>query len=449
MTTKEINLIAAITALTLLFYVTLNTLIGTISALRVGAVETESYLLATSGILILALYIQARTLVFCCFSYLFNKNNVDSLRRNPPRPYEDFISVIVPAYNESGNIIPTLQSIIDSDHLNLEIIVVNDGSSDTTSIEVDEFIHQNPNKKITLINKCNTGKWDAINHGVAAACYQFILLIDADSRLLKSSITNGIHSLKQHNVDVICGNISVFNTNTLCTTLQSLEYALTNCLRRRAQSYFSSVLIVPGPYGLYKRKVLNAISDSINHQKRSRYYGPLSSDTYAEDCDLTVHALCLGFKTYYESAAKVLTKAPENLFSLANQRYRWNRGHMQVSKKYLRASKRANIAIPFHSLVWIINTLVIDSLIMPFLFLLSSVAGIYLFLNGSVGQFLPQMILIMLGIEINLVIYCIRCEHEPPSHIPSAVFLPLYRIILIFSWVTAAFDEAKSRKMSW
>ena len=151
MTTKEINLIAAITALTLLIYVTLITLIGTISALRVGAVETESYLLATSGILILALYIQARTLVFCCFSYLFNKNNVNSLRRNPPRLYEDFISVIVPAYNESGNIIPTLQSIIDSDHLNLEIIVVNDGSSDTTSIEVDEFIHQNPNKKVTFL----------------------------------------------------------------------------------------------------------------------------------------------------------------------------------------------------------------------------------------------------------------------------------------------------------
>ena len=449
MSTKDINLLAAVAALAFLIYATFNTLAGAINTLQAGSIEARSSILSTSGILILSLYIQARTLCICCFSYLFNLNSSNDLRKNRSQHHEDFISVIVPAYNESGNIIPTLQSIIDSDHLNLEIIVVNDGSTDTTSLEVNDFISGNPGKNIALINKANSGKWDAINHGVAAARHQLILLMDADSRLLKTSIRNGIHSLKQHNVDVICGNISVFNTNTLVATLQSLEYTLTNCLRRRAQSYFNSVLIVPGPYGLYKKQVLNAISKSINIQNHGNEYGPVSSDTYAEDCDLTIHALCLGFKIHYESAAKVLTKAPDNLFSLANQRYRWNRGHMQVSKKYLRASKEASIAIPFHSLVWIINTLVVDSLIMPFLFLLSSIAGIYLFLNGSVGQFLPQMALTMLGIEINLVIYCIRCERESSSHIPSAVFLPFYRIILIFSWITAAFDEAKSQRMSW
>ena len=357
--------------------------------------------------------------------------------------------MLVPAYNESKNIKLTLESIVQSNYQNFEIIVINDGSTDATSAEVKEFISNHGTCHISLIEKKNTGKWDAINCGLSHAQHEHILLMDADSRLRTDSIQKGINSLINHKVDVICGHISVINTRSLICKLQALEYTLTNCLKRRAQAYFQNVLIVPGPFGLYKRTVLSDITESIQSQRCGNVTGPVSPDTFAEDCDLTINALCLGFKIHYESEARVLTKAPENLVSLANQRYRWNRGHMQVSKKYISAIKNATIPMPFAPLLWLTNTLILDSMLLPSLFFAANIIGIYLFLTGSVGQFLPQMVLAMIGIEINLVIYATQCEHEPPANIPYSIFLPFYRIILICSWMTAALDESKSQKMSW
>ena len=447
---KDFNLIFALVSLIFVIYFTCIEINNTYLALRLANGLPTASLIGTLGILLLSLYIQARTFTICFFSYAF-----DISKRNSKPPQEDenhtdeYLSVIIPAFNESKNITPTLQSVIDSGHTDLEILVVDDGSTDSTSTAVNHFISENPHCQIKLIQKINTGKWDAINHGINQSSYDLILIIDADSRVKKNAISNGIQALKKYNADVVCGHVAVRNHQSAIGKLQGLEYALTNCFRRRAQSFFNGVLIVPGPFGLYKKKVLSEISLYNNSQVKVNDSGPVSGDTFAEDCDLTVNALCLGFKVHYESTATVLTKAPSNLLDLANQRYRWNRGHMQVSKKYIRSIWKASIPVPFSVFLWLINTLFIDSLLLPSLFLAGTATGFFLLLSGSVGQFLPQLALTMLGIEFNLAMYCISCENEPSSYLKYSPLLPFYRIILTFSWVAAAIDEARSKKMTW
>ena len=449
MKSRDINVALAIGSTALLSIATYQETLITAQRLNSGNYNptAATALIGSLTILILYLYIQLRTICISIFSFLFDIQNRATQKSSTKHEYH--VSIIVPAYNESDNIKFTLDSIIKSTYPNFEVIVIDDGSSDTTYKEVKDYIYKRKSSNIRLITKQNKGKWDAINIGLKHASHEYILLMDADSRLHRDSIQEGINSLIKNKADVICGHILVANTRTLICKLQALEYTLTNCIRRRAQSYFKNVLIVPGPFGLYKKAVLSEITSSICSRNGDKTSGPVSPDTFAEDCDLTINALCLGFKVHYESNAKVSTKAPENLVLLANQRYRWNRGHMQVSKKYLSAIKNATIPIPFVSLMWLINTLVVDSIFLPALFFGATIFGVYLFLSGSVGQFLPQMALAMVGIELNIVIYSTQCEHDPARHIPYSVLLPFYRIILLTSWITAAFDEARSSKMSW
>ena len=63
MSTKDINLLAAVAALAFLIYATFNTLAGAINTLQAGSIEARSSILSTSGILILSLYIQARNIL--------------------------------------------------------------------------------------------------------------------------------------------------------------------------------------------------------------------------------------------------------------------------------------------------------------------------------------------------------------------------------------------------
>ena len=94
-----------------------------------------------------------------------------------------FFTAIVPAFNEEKSIASTIKSLINLDYPNdkIEIIVVNDGSSDGTKEIVEKIISANPNKSITLINQKNQGKGKALNVGLEIAKGEFYACLDADS----------------------------------------------------------------------------------------------------------------------------------------------------------------------------------------------------------------------------------------------------------------------------
>lgn len=92
-------------------------------------------------------------------------------------------------------------------------------------------------------------------------------------------------------------------------------------MARSAQSYIKLVNIIPGPIGIFRRKAI----------EQSGFY---SSDTYAEDADLTLKILANGWKIYYEPKSISYTEAPLTLQQLLKQRYRWTRGILQSLRKH-------------------------------------------------------------------------------------------------------------------
>ncbi len=239
--------------------------------------------------------------------------------------FKPFISIIIPVYNEGKILDRTIQSLLELNYLNYEIIIVNDGSTDDTKEVAEELIgYRNGiyNKiKISLINKSNSGKANSLNAGIQVSSAEFILSMDGDSQLSPDSLTVAVRHFANPEIGAVAGNVKVQNRGSFLTDLQALEYIEGLNMARSAQSYMKLVNIIPGPIGLFRREAIESAG----------YY---TNDTFAEDADLTLRILSKGWKIFYEPKAISYTEAPTGLRQLLKQRYRWTRGILQSIRKH-------------------------------------------------------------------------------------------------------------------
>ena len=116
---------------------------------------------------------------------LFSSNEEEDKRRkkNNKLKKHPFFTAIVPAFNEEKSIKETLISLLNLDYPKnkIEIIIVNDGSTDRTKEIVEDVIKSNPSREIILINQKNKGKGRAMNKGLRKARGEFFACLDADS----------------------------------------------------------------------------------------------------------------------------------------------------------------------------------------------------------------------------------------------------------------------------
>ena len=110
----------------------------------------------------------------------------EALRKFKMKP-DMLLSIIIPCYNSARFITATLDMLIEQGLQDCEIIVVNDGSTDSTAELVERYTHTYPN--ITLINKCNEGVSVARNTGITAANGQYIYFLDSDDTLTPETLS--------------------------------------------------------------------------------------------------------------------------------------------------------------------------------------------------------------------------------------------------------------------
>jgi len=259
--------------------------------------------------------------------------------------YAPFVSVIVPAYNEEMVIESTIRSLLASDYTNYEIVVVDDGSQDNTSKVVSEkFAGDN---RIRLFTEANAGKAEALNTGLRYANGDIIIALDADTLFSPKTIGALAHRFYDPQMGAIAGNAKVGNRINLVTRWQALEYITSQNMDRRAFASLNCITVVPGAVGAWRKDLIEEA-------------GGFSSDTLAEDQDLTLRIRRLGYKIGYEENAVAWTEAPDRLRSLARQRFRWAYGTLQCMWKHLDALFRLRygtlgfIALPN---VWIFQIL--------------------------------------------------------------------------------------------
>ncbi|MBO0861735.1 MAG: glycosyltransferase, partial [Chloracidobacterium sp.] len=259
--------------------------------------------------------------------------------------FHHLVSVIVPAYNEEKVIKQTVECLLASTYPNLEIIVVDDGSSDRTGEVISENLNGEPN--VRLLRIPNSGKAEALNYALREAQGEIIIGLDADTLFEKETIGLLVRSFVDPNVGAVAGNVKVGNRVNLITRLQALEYITSQNLDRRAFASINCVTIVPGAVGAWRRKPLERAGGWV-------------SDTLAEDQDLTLKIRRLGYRIAYEENAVAWTEAPDTMRDLAKQRFRWSYGTLQCMWKHRDALFRPKYgALGFIAMpnVWIFQIL--------------------------------------------------------------------------------------------
>jgi cellulose synthase/poly-beta-1,6-N-acetylglucosamine synthase-like glycosyltransferase/peptidoglycan/xylan/chitin deacetylase (PgdA/CDA1 family)/spore germination protein YaaH len=244
-----------------------------------------------------------------------------------------FVSVLIPAFNEAQVIEKSVRRVLASEEVRIEIIVIDDGSTDDTSAIVRAAFADEP--RVRLLTLENGGKAVALNRGMTLATGDVIVALDADTQFETTTIARLSRWFVDPKIGAVAGNAKVGNRVNLVTRWQAVEYVTAQNLERRALTRFDAITVVPGAVGAWRRAALDAV-------------GGYPVDTLAEDQDLTIAIQRAGWGVAYDVEAVAWTEAPETFRALAKQRFRWAFGTLQCLWKHgaiLRERKPAGLAL--------------------------------------------------------------------------------------------------------
>ena len=262
-------------------------------------------------------------------------------------PYRPRISIVIPAHNEASVIKRTLDSVCASDYKNMEIIVVDDGSTDDTAKVVRQYIRRAPllkvesymaryarssklrrryiradidRKRIILVSQLNGGKAAALNNAIMNhASGQLIMCIDADSLIARDGVSRAVAYFRNPKIVALASNVNILEDGTVLGLAQRFEYLISYHMKK-AQTTYNIEYIIGGIGSTFRLSILKAVN----------YY---DTNTMTEDIDLTMKIIAKGNKKYrvaYASDCLTYTEAVPSFKSLIKQRYRWKYGRMQT-----------------------------------------------------------------------------------------------------------------------
>ncbi|MEV6331779.1 glycosyltransferase [Streptomyces sp. NPDC051909] len=345
-------------------------------------------------------------------------------RRGAPRmpPVTDPVSVIVPAYNEEAGIEATIRSLLASTHEYVQIVVVDDGSTDRT-FEIAESVED---PRVMVVRQPNAGKAAALNTGIGWARFDIIVMIDGDTVFEPDAVQRLIQPLADPRVGAVSGNTKVGNRQGVLGRWQHLEYVIGFNLDRRMYDVLECMPTVPGAIGAFRRDALARV-------------GGVSEDTLAEDTDLTM-ALCRdGWRVVYEESAIAWTEAPSTVRQLWKQRYRWCYGTLQAMWKHRRAvvERGQSGKLGRRGLLY----LLLFQTVLPLLAPLVDVFAVYGLLFQDAGQALGVW-LGFTAVQVATAVYALRLDRErfePIWTLPLQIFVyrQLMYLVVVQSVVTA------------
>jgi peptidoglycan-N-acetylglucosamine deacetylase len=229
------------------------------------------------------------------------------------------VTVLIPAHNEESVIVQTVTSVLLSDVDDIHVIVVDDGSTDSTL----ELLESNfgSNASVQIIHQGNRGKAAALSNALNHAKTEIVVTIDADTEIESDAIRHLLRHFSDPKVGAVAGNVKVGNRSRWLTRWQALEYITSQNMEKRAFDLLNCITVVPGALGAWRREAIEAA-------------GGITADTVAEDADLTIAIRRLGWRVTYDEYAIAWTEAPETAGILIRQRFRWTFGTLQSFWKH-------------------------------------------------------------------------------------------------------------------
>lgn len=241
---------------------------------------------------------------------------------NPPRlEHAPPVSVIVPCYNEAGNIEETCGSLLELDYPEYEIITVNDGSTDRTGAILDALAREHDRIRVVHLAR-NQGKAMALRMGCMVSRSEFLVCIDGDALLDRHALTWMIqHFIRSPRVAAVTGNPRIRTRSTLLGKIQVGEFSAILGLIKRAQRIYGRIFTMSGVVSAFRKSALHRV-------------GYWNLDMVTEDIDISWKLQMDYWDIRYEPHALCWILMPETLRGLWKQRLRWAQGGNEVLLRY-------------------------------------------------------------------------------------------------------------------
>ncbi|MFC8345948.1 bifunctional polysaccharide deacetylase/glycosyltransferase family 2 protein [Streptomyces sp. NPDC057280] len=335
------------------------------------------------------------------------------------------VSVIVPAYNEKECIANTLASLARSTHP-IEIIVVDDGSTDGTSEIARDAASALGMTNVRVVRQENAGKPAALNNGVRNARHDIVVMMDGDTVFEPDAVHQLVQPFADPGVGAVAGNAKVGNRDTVIGAWQHIEYVMGFNLDRRMYDLLRCMPTIPGAIGAFRRDAVLQV-------------GGMSEDTLAEDTDITIAMHRAGWRVVYQEHAKAWTEAPGSLKQLWSQRYRWSYGTMQALWKHRKSltdkgpsGRFGRVGMPL-----VVIFQIVTPVCAPLIDVFTAYSMIFIDFRAALLAWLA-----VLGVQLVCAAYAFRLDKEKYRYL---LMMPLqqlaYRqmmyLVLIHSCITA------------
>ena len=380
----------------------------------------------------LALYVT----IFYILVYLRNRGQMVKVPEKSN--WEPTISIVIPAYNEQGNISRCLDSILASDYpkKKLEILVIDDGSTDDTL----KLAKQYEKRGVKAFHKKNTGKANSLNYGIKRAKGEILATLDADSYIMPDTISRMLPHFNEEAVVAVTAAVKTEPPKNFIQELQKVEYIYT-LFSRRVLCFLDAVHVTPGPFSMFRRWVFDEI-------------GGFDPNNILEDQEIAMRIQSYNYKIRSSLDASVYTEVPESFRGLLNQRTRWHRGGLHNAAKYTKL-----IGPDYGDLGMVVMPLGLIAVAAIFAVIFVSIyyyfftvhpafvdLGSFLFLVNPIHVIGITILILTLGwVFAGMQLF----KGEGINPLMVLVYIVSYAYLITLFWLAAIFKEFTMKKMTW
>lgn len=239
---------------------------------------------------------------------------------------DQLVSILIPAHNEEKVIVRCLDSVCANTHQNLQIIVIDDASSDSTPRLVKDYILRHPERDITFIRRRkNVGKGGALNYALRRKAQgELVMTLDSDSILDRNTVANAVAYFVDPTIVGVAANVRIIEEHTTLGVLQKFEHMI-GYRSKKTYSLTKSEFVIGGVASTYRMDVMREV-------------GFYDTDTLTEDIGLSIKIISSKgnrhHRIVYGADVTAMTEGVEGFKSLLRQRFRWKYGSLQNVIKY-------------------------------------------------------------------------------------------------------------------
>ena len=253
---------------------------------------------------------------------LFYRSGRRDLRLRP------HAAVVVPAFNEEEAIHASIKALLELDYPadRLDVVVVNDGSTDGTAKEIERAKAESGGRVRAIHFEHNQGKRAAMARGIRATTAEIIAFVDSDSVLEPAALWRLVQRFEDQRIGAVCGHAEVLNPrDSLLTRMQAVRYYVAFRVIKAAESVFGAVTCCSGCFAAYRRR---AIAPHLSAFETQRFWG--APATVGDDRSLT-NMVLRDWRVVYEANAVSHTIVPATLRGFLRQQIRWKRSWTRES----------------------------------------------------------------------------------------------------------------------